>query len=55
MAPSDRNVVVINGFQFRDVTNETTGAVRVMTYEEAYRWTLQRLNRIVWRDESTSR
>jgi hypothetical protein len=40
MAGNDYDRVIINGYSFRDVTNRTTGAVHVMTYEEAYRWTL---------------
>ena len=44
MAPNDRDIVTINGFAFRDVTNQTTSAPRLMTYEEAYRWTLTQIH-----------
>jgi hypothetical protein len=35
----DERVVIINGYGFHDVTDQTCGG-RVMSYEEAYRFTL---------------
>ena len=40
MAAGFGKIVNINGYNFHDVTDETTGAFHVMSYEEAYAYTL---------------